>query len=1138
MASSSSIQHNDNNSDNNIMRKRLILPILSRREEEQQIRDAWDYIHEGVRVVFLVGKSGTGKTTAVTQALHAAKAGSGARFQSLQASTKFDQKRACAPLKGLRQLVSSLVVAATRTCGRTLRDKLSHEQYKTLQSFMMPMQRQNTQRMLFSSSPSKRRFSAPRRFSAFLKQYTAQELSDSDGDSIASNEDHEDHERTETTEDLDDASIRSRNNEVNKDSRTLLTTTLRATLRAISSVSSVILTLDDLHWSCKTTMEVLQKIVTDPQLKNVLVCATFRTDEPTATEGFYEWADELPMNLTVPAEAHTINFDNLQLTAVQELLAEALNKDDVAGLAETVFNFTHGNLFFIKHFMERLQEDDLLTFDMFRHQWVWDVRDIQRQGSLTDNVVQILAARIHKLSKPVQNVLLLASCSGNQFDVRALEATKSALGVDSAYQRIAQAEEHELVMSINSAEGGTHYKFAHDMIQMAAWGMFPEGTDMAQIHWDIGCLLMQEEELLQCDCILFSTVDHLNMKGPNINAEPDLNHNGDEASLRFQLDNVNIRIQLAHLNYRAGCQASALSAFGPAARYIQAGIASLGDRPFECSYDLAYKLFTMAAKTECVGGNLDASQEAAQQVLDHAKTYEEKLPLVSILFNCYQARSNPPKLLEFALATLQQLGENVEENPSKVKVEWEYRKMRFHAKRLSDEKILKLPPMTDYKKETILQIMYKLIFPLYQMEKQRLCTYLTCRMVSITLKHGLSKSLAPHFFVMAATCIISQNQDIEEGYRLGRLAEKVIAKQGGVDPNYGTVLCYLGHLNKWWKEPVHYSLEKFIECNQLSMKSGNVSNAFQSTVGYAVNYFYSGLPLGPLLQDMELFGKLYLEYNQIMFFLLASPLWQCLLNLTGKSADPSTMETGTVMERRKAFPAHKKCGVQSIHSFQMIISYYRGDLEKATEMSEKLADCKPGIMGASFWYASRLYHVALIAIANCRKSPTRKGRQEAEKQVKHFKKLVKKGAINLLHKLQLLQAELMTVDVNPNKPKEVDAVMAMYDSAIVSATRAGFLQDAALANYLCFQFCDTHKVRIHLRELYLKRSVEHWIDWGGFDVADSILERHGGDYQSTCVSVREMKDSSCLNMSNSLRGRSRFDDALAMQHKELRVSAQ
>lgn len=119
------------------------------------------------------------------------------------------------------------------------------------------------------------------------------------------------------------------------------------------------------------------------------------------------------------------------------------------------------------------------------------------------------------------------------------------------------------------------------------------------------------------------------------------------------------------------------------------------------------------------------------------------------------------------------------------------------------------------------------------------------------------------------------------------------------------------------------------------MEVGAISTAFQSMVAYGTNYFYSGLAISSLLKDVEKYCEQFLEYNNAFFFLMGTPLWQCLNVLSGKS---EAMDKGQVMERINAFTnVPNIMGQQALCCFGMQVAFYMGDLDKATEMADKIS---------------------------------------------------------------------------------------------------------------------------------------------------------------------------------------------------------
>ena len=954
-------------------------------------------------MVLVGGAFGTGKSTLVKRSVASFRAKHHDDDDNsplfFHATTKFDQRQTTAPLAGLRQLLTDLMRAAHSqgVCCQVVQERLTPEQRQVLRGFavdagvLLAELDDNTTRSKIE-----------------MEAVAAAIIEESKQESEEAASHIPEGPPAELSDDSSELSFVNVD-DFSQDGLAVLTTTLKAYIQAVASVSPVLLQLEGLQWGCRTTMELLECIVgsEDGNMEQHLcVVATIRTNEESANDHFYAWKDELQATflqqndtvftpnlqeekvtendtkagngeakegkveksttyLTEPpshaaSNLHVLDLDNLELSHVQEILAEATSREisDIAPLADICFKFTHGNLFFLWHFVEKLQDDGLLVFNDTFFRWEWDVEKIKRRSSISSNVVQVLASRLHKLPQPVQNVLMLAACFGNQFDVRALDVAKTVF--DDIYcveGCLKEAAEQEFVIPLaTSTSGGKHYKFCHDMLQLAAYGLLPEEVELGKVHWDIGCLLLEKGKHLwkTDDAILFSTVDHVNI-GVNWMESPTITSGGACLSKKWRID-------VARINYLAGVKAASLSAFYPAATYLEAGIKALGGCEdaaiaFRLSYSLALKGFDLYAKCQYCVGDIDACRKAANQVMELAKTCGEKHAALSLLTKCYAAENDPVELVNFCSGVLAKVGEKINENPSNVFVQLEYQKMKHRLNNLSDDEILSLPDITNDEKEFALMMMGHLIFPLYQMERTGASTLLTCRMVQLTLKYGMCGSSADAFS-MAANSFAGISHDIKAAYRLAQLTEKLVrTRLGGITPKNAQVMSIVASASKWWFEPVSNSLEIFVESHKICMQSGEVGLGFQSIVAYITNYYFTGLPLEPLLEDTEKYARLFLDYNHKIHFLLALPLWQCckslmffvelycwpalpdtaflfeVLNLTGRSDDPLEMMNGEAMLRRQSMDGPAETGMQSAQSFQMQLAFYLGDLPKATEVS-------------------------------------------------------------------------------------------------------------------------------------------------------------------------------------------------------------
>jgi hypothetical protein len=224
-----------------------------------------------------------------------------------------------------------------------------------------------------------------------------------------------------------------------------------------------------------------------------------------------------------------------------------------------------------------------------------------------------------------------------------------------------------------------------------------------------------------------------------------------------------------------------------------------------------------------------------------------------------------------------------------------------------------------------------------------------------------------------------------------------------------------------------------------------------------------------------------LEYGQKTIFLQILPIWQCMLNLSGLSADPFDMDSGEAMDKQKLVGNENDVGEQARWSFLMQIAYYMGNFELASRMSVKLQSLNIGFMKAHVLYQVRVFFFGLIAIENARYTGKRKFVKEAAQHISEMRSWVEKRAVNLEHKLLILEAEYDRLSVKTGL-----RLQSRYDAAITASTRVEFVQDAALAAQLAgralLQFEDTKTSA----KSYFISSYETWLSWGAFAVAKCL----------------------------------------------------
>ena len=91
----------------------------------------------------------------------------------------------------------------------------------------------------------------------------------------------------------------------------------------------------------------------------------------------------------------------------------------VRPLAEILVRKTDGNPFFLQQFLTALARAAPARFDAERGRWTWDDARVEAAVA-SDNVVDLLVARLRRLSDVAREVLTLGACIGQEFQLGAL----------------------------------------------------------------------------------------------------------------------------------------------------------------------------------------------------------------------------------------------------------------------------------------------------------------------------------------------------------------------------------------------------------------------------------------------------------------------------------------------------------------------------------------------------------------------------------------------------------------------------------------------------------------------------------------------------------------------------------------------
>ena len=137
--------------------------------------------------------------------------------------------------------------------------------------------------------------------------------------------------------------------------------------------------LDDLQWLDAATLDLLEDLLTQPDVQHLLLIGAYRDNEVDAAHPLMRKLDAIRK---AGATVQEITLAPLAREDLGQLIADALRCEPAraAPLAQLVHEKTGGNPFFAIQFLSALAEEGLLAFDHDAARWSLGSRSHSRQG--------------------------------------------------------------------------------------------------------------------------------------------------------------------------------------------------------------------------------------------------------------------------------------------------------------------------------------------------------------------------------------------------------------------------------------------------------------------------------------------------------------------------------------------------------------------------------------------------------------------------------------------------------------------------------------------------------------------------------------------------------------------------------------
>jgi PAS domain S-box-containing protein len=825
--------------------------------------------------------------------------------------------------------------------------------------------------------------------------------------------------------------------------------------------------LDDLQWLDAATLDLLEHLATHSEVRHLLLVGAYRDNEISPSHPLLRMLEAIR---NAGARVQEIVLAPLGLDDVGELVADALHCEParVRALAQLVQEKTGGNPFFAIQFFTALAEEGLLAFDPVVRDWQWNMDRI-RAKSYTNNVVDLMAGKLKRLSSNSQEALKQLACLGNVAPTATL-AVVYGTTEEAMHAALWEAVQAGLVFREDST-----YRFLHDRIQQAAYSLIPD-EQRADVHLRIGRVLlasMTSDELAED---LFDVANQLNRGAA-------------------RLVDRDEKAQLATIDLRSGRKAKASAAYASAGAYFSAGIALFDESDWDSQYDLMFSLRLELAECEFLSGNFDKAEQLIGELLQRRASKVDQAAVYHLKVQLHEVKGEYPQAVASALACLNLFGIDLPAHPTWDQVQAEYETVWQTLNGRPIEGLIDLPLMTDPELQAAVQVLLVLSPPAYFTDFRLSCLQL-CRMVKVGMQHGTSgaSALAYGYFGSILGPVFHRYTD---GHRFAKLACDLVEKHGFIA--YQAKAYHVMGSIAVWTQPIASAIDFMRATFRTAIETGDLTFACYGMSQPVTGFLLRNDPLDGVWRETEMALEFAREAKYDDAADIIRSQQRFIATMKGWTKTFSTFSDSQFDEA--AFEAQLTGDRMALMIcwywiLKLKARFLSGDYAEALAAAGKV---KP-LLSASAVQIQLLdyfYYTALTVTALYEYASADEQKEWHELLTAHREQL-REWAENypptFADKHELVSAEIARLE-----GRDADA-MHLYERAIQSARDHGFVQNEGVAHELAAGFYldrgSTTAARAHLENA---RSC--FARWGAFGKVQQLDRRYPRPRERTAPSL-------------------------------------
>ncbi len=818
-------------------------------------------------------------------------------------------------------------------------------------------------------------------------------------------------------------------------------------VKAISQAKHpLVIFIDDLQWADNSSIKLLKTLLTEPEINYLLIIIAYRENEINITDlQEFEKLAELIIS--------KIKLDNLKQNDVNNLLNDILNPQgllkpqSLKNIVELIYSKTLGNAFFTIQFLKNLYEEEFLKFDFTKNIWNWNFKEIEKQN-ITDNVIELMVNKVQKLPKNTQNILKIAACVGNKFDLKLLSI------IYKKDKNIAKNDlEPAIFENLIVPKDNRKYKFIHDRIQQAVYSTILD-NEKNKFHLQTGKLLLNSLDKKDLEKQIIEVVNQLNF-GIDLIKDKEEKH------------------KFIELNFRAGLKAKSTTAYLRAFNYFKICEKLLETNMWKTNYSLCLKIYDELSELSYLSGFYKETEKYSKIINENTSNILHKVNSYYNLINVYRAQALFNDVMKIGFKILSELGVKFPKKVSLLHIIYSLIRVSISLKRRGFDNLKELPLMNNEYAIAKLKLIDAIVTSVYFTNK-KLTPILVSNGIILMTNYGHSQYSS--YSISGYGVILTILGKIEQSYKLGKLANEIQEKY-----NFNKIKSRINYVNlssiNIWKENFHNVTERILGNYKIALEVGDIEFASYSIGLSLLNYLFCDMNLQKLENNYFKNIKQIERFNQKRSYLMVLFNMKLISNLLGKNyKNIHLLSSEKFNEDKEILNYIKNRDITSLGNLfleKIFLIYIFNNTSEMENVIDNLLKYQEGITAYYSFALTKFYHslCLLMLYDNIDKKQKIIIVKKVSKNQKKMKKWAKHCPENFQNKYDLVEAEKCRV------LGKKELAQDFYNKAIKAANKNRFLSEEAISLEAAARYYiqeDNQK----LAKLYLQDAYKTYETWG------------------------------------------------------------